>query len=83
MGFQLNTKTKIYEGIIPVLEYLKKNKFITISDESKNTPQHSLVESSAGRVEILPKGNKIKDLNLILRNGDIINELRNEVAIYR
>ena len=23
---QLNTKTKIYEGIIPVLEYLKKNK---------------------------------------------------------
>ena len=64
-------------------DYLKKNKFITISDESKNTPQHSLVESSAGRVEILLKGNKIKDLNLILRNGDIINELRNEVQSYR
>ena len=64
-------------------DYLKKNKFITILDESKNTPQHSLVESSAGRVEILLKGNKIKDLNLILRNGDIINELRNEVQSYR
>ena len=64
-------------------DYLKKNKFITISDESKNTPQHSLVESSAGRVEILLKGNKIKDLNLILRNGDIINELRNEVQSHR
>ena len=63
-------------------KYLEKNQFIDSLDNSNDMSKHSLLESGSGRAEILLKGRTIKDLSLILRNGDIIHELRDEVQTF-
>ena len=63
-------------------KYLEKNQFIDSQDMGDGFPKHSLVDSGAGRAEILLQGSTIEDLSLILRNGEIIDELRNEVQTY-
>jgi len=63
-------------------KYLEKNKFIDSQDMGDGFPKHSLVDSGAGRAEMFLQGSTIEDLSLILRNGEIIDELRNEVQTY-
>jgi len=63
-------------------KYLEKNQFIESQDLTDGFPKHSLVESRAGRAEIFLKGSAIEKLKLILRNGEIIEELRDEVQTY-
>ena len=63
-------------------KYLEKNQFIDSQDMGDGFPKHSLVDSGAGRAEMLLQGSTIEDLSLILRNGEIIDELRNEVQTY-
>ena len=38
-----------------------------------------MVETASNRAEVYLKGTLVENLNLILRNGDIITELRDEV----
>lgn len=63
-------------------KYLEDNKFIDLKHVEDGFPKHSLVESGTGRAEIILKGLALENLSLILRNGDIIEELRNEVKAY-
>jgi len=63
-------------------KYLEKNQFIDSQDMGDGFPKHSLVDSGAGRAEMFLQGSTIEDLSLILRNGEIIDELRNEVQTY-
>ena len=63
-------------------KYLKNNKFIDLEHVEDGFPKHSLFDSGTGRAEIILKGSSIENLSLILRNGDIIEELRNEVKAY-
>tara|TARA_B110000438_G_scaffold33072_1_gene32709 strand:+ start:11442 stop:12326 length:885 start_codon:yes stop_codon:yes gene_type:complete len=63
-------------------KYLEKNQFIESQDLTDGFPKHSLVESRAGRSEIFLKDSAIEKLKLILRNGEIIEELRDEVQTY-
>lgn len=63
-------------------KYLEDNKFIDLKYVEDGFPKHSLVESGTGRAEIILKGLALENLSLILRNGDIIEELRNEVKAY-
>lgn len=60
-------------------KYLEKNQFIDSNYIKDGFPKHSLVDSGVGRAEIVLKGSAIENLSLILRNGDIIEELRDEV----
>ena len=62
--------------------YLLKNKFIDQHLMEDGFPKNLLVENGIGRAEMRLEGKNTKDLNLILRNGDIINELRDEVQNY-
>ena len=62
--------------------YLLKNKFIDQHLIEDGLPKNLLVENEIGRAEMRLEGKNTKDLNLILRNGDIINELRDEVQNY-
>tara|TARA_B100001123_G_C15108777_1_gene946608 strand:- start:96 stop:980 length:885 start_codon:yes stop_codon:yes gene_type:complete len=59
--------------------YLFKNNFIDLKSSKTGFPKNTLVEKSSNRAELYLKGSFTDDLNLILRNGDIINELRDEV----
>ena len=63
-------------------KYLEKNQFIDSQNMGDGFPKHSLVDSGAGRAEMLLQGSTIENLSLILRNGEIIDELRNEVQTY-
>ncbi|MDP6168965.1 MAG: universal stress protein [Candidatus Marinimicrobia bacterium] len=63
-------------------KYLEKNQFIDSQDMCDGFPKHSLVDSGAGRAEMLLQGSTIEDLSLILRNGEIIDELRDEVQTH-
>ena len=62
--------------------YLAENKFIESQTIEAGFPKNLLVESRSNRAEVYLKGSVIKNLNLILRNGDIIEELRDEVHTY-
>ena len=62
--------------------YLAENKFIESQTIEAGFPKNLLVESRSNRAEVYLKGSVIKNLNLILRNGDIIEELRDEVQTY-
>ena len=62
--------------------YLIQNNFIIKEDSQRSFQDFILDESVLNRTEIHLDGAKIKKINLILRNGDIINELREEVKIY-
>jgi len=59
--------------------YLAENKFIEPQTIEAGFPKNLLVESRSNRAEVYLKGSVVENLNLILRNGDIIEELRDEV----
>ena len=62
--------------------YLSKNQFIEEQAIKDGFPKNVLIESGSGRAEVLLKGSALENLSLILRNGDIIKELRDEVHTY-
>ena len=62
--------------------YLLQNKFIEQRTTSDKFPKNLLIENDSGRAEVLLKGSAMENLSLILRNGDIIKELRDEVDAY-
>ena len=68
---------------IDVLEwafsYLAKKKFIEPKQIQSGFPKNTLVEKNSRRSEVFLKGTVSDQVNLILRSGDIIEELRDEV----
>ena len=62
--------------------YLSKNQFIEEQSMKDGCPKNLLIERGSGRAEVLLKGSALENLSLILRNGDIIKELRDEVHNY-
>ena len=62
--------------------YLIQNNFITENNNQRSFKDFILDESTSNRTEIHLDGAKIRKIYLILRNGDIITELREEVRIY-
>tara|TARA_B100000579_G_scaffold133316_1_gene107811 strand:+ start:1963 stop:2847 length:885 start_codon:yes stop_codon:yes gene_type:complete len=62
--------------------YLSKNQFIEKQSIKDGFPKNLLIERGSGRAEVLLKGSALENLSLILRNGDIIKELRDEVHNY-
>lgn len=60
-------------------KYLADNSFIEPQIIEAGFPKNTLVETGASRAEVYLKGTFCKNVNLILRNGDIISELRDEV----
>lgn len=62
--------------------YLLENQFIEEKSMKDGFPKNLLIESGSGRSEVLLKGLTLENLSLILRNGDIIKELRDEVDAY-
>ena len=62
--------------------YLSKNQFIEEQSMKDGFPKNLLIERGSGRAEVLLKGLALENLSLILRNGDIIKELRDEVHNY-
>jgi nucleotide-binding universal stress UspA family protein len=68
---------------IDVLEwafsYLAEKQFIEPQYIEAGFPKNTLVEKDGRRIEVYLKGTVCDDVNLILRNGDIIAELRDEV----
>ena len=62
--------------------YLSKNQFIEEQSIDDGFPKNLLIERGSGRSEVLLKGSALENLSLILRNGDIIKELRDEVYNY-
>lgn len=60
-------------------KYLADNSFIEPQIIEAGFPKNTLVETGANRAEVYLKGTFCKNVNLILRNGDIISELRDEV----
>ena len=59
--------------------YLLKNNFIEVKDDESGELKNKLIEVESNRVEVYLKGKIGNNLSLILRNGDIIGELREEV----
>lgn len=68
---------------IDVLEwafnFLSENKFIEKKEIESGFPKNTLIERGGRRSEVYLKGTVCDDVSLILRNGDIIEELINEV----
>jgi nucleotide-binding universal stress UspA family protein len=62
--------------------YLLEKQFIEEKSMKDGFPKNLLIESDSGRSEVLLKGLTLENLSLILRNGDIIKELRDEVDAY-
>tara|TARA_Y100000996_G_scaffold67213_1_gene45399 strand:- start:197 stop:1090 length:894 start_codon:yes stop_codon:yes gene_type:complete len=62
-----------------VYKYLLKNNFIEARDDKDDDLSNKLIEEESNRVEVYLKGKIGNNLSLILRNGDIIGELREEV----
>ena len=60
-------------------EYLAEKKLIMTNTIEAGFPKNTLVETGEGRSEVFLEGTFCEDLKLILRNGDIIEELKNEV----
>lgn len=79
-----NAKWGIERPGVQVLEwafnYLAENKYITPDIASGGFQRNTLVDRGKNRVEVHLKGNTCEGVDLILRRGDIIPELRNEVA---
>lgn len=59
--------------------YLLKNNFIENEDDEGGKLKNKLIEEESNRIEVYLKGKIGNNLSLILRNGDIIGELRDEV----
>ena len=68
---------------IDVLEwafnFLAQNEYISPNTVDAGFPINTLIEKGNNRSEVFLKGTVCKDVQLILRNGNIIEELRNEV----
>ena len=60
--------------------YLAKNKYITPETAQAGFQRNTLVDHGKNRLELHLKGNFCEEVDLILRRGDIIPELRSEVA---
>lgn len=79
-----NAKWGIERPGVKVLEwafnYLAKNEYITLDEAKAGFDRNTLVDHGKNRVEVHLKGNYCEHVDLILRRGDIIPELRNEVA---
>ena len=60
-------------------EYLAEKEFIERTDIEAGFPKNTLVNTGGNRLEVYLKGTVCEDVNLILRNGEIIPELRDEV----
>ena len=61
--------------------FLAENQYITPSTVETGFPKTTLVEKGENRAEVYLQGTTGSDVNLILRNGDTISELRDEVSI--
>lgn len=79
-----NAKWGIERPGVQVLEwafnYLAENNYITPDIASAGFQRNTLVDRGKNRVEVHLKGNSCDGVDLILRRGDIIPELRQEVA---
>jgi len=68
---------------VDVLEWafdlLAENNFIEKNEIDAGFPKNTLIERDGRRSEVFLKGTVCDDVNLILRNGEIIEELINEV----
>ena len=62
--------------------YLQKKNYITKSSNDTGFSKNLLIDKGSGRSEVFLKGAAVKNLSLILRNGDIIEELRDEVQSF-
>ena len=60
-------------------DFLSKNNFIEIDENEEEKLKNKLFDNESNRAEVYLKGKIGNNLSLILRNGDIIGELRSEV----
>ena len=60
-------------------DFLSKNKFIEKNEIESGFPKNTLIERGGRRSEVYLKGTVCDDVSLILRNGEIIEELISEV----
>ncbi len=59
--------------------YLSDHSYIESQFIESGFPKNTVIQTHATRAEVYLKGTFCEDVNLILRNGDIISELRDEV----
>ena len=59
--------------------YLSENNLIDVTKLETGFPKNRLIEDGEDRKMVYLSGTVCEDVNLILRNGDIISELRDEV----
>ena len=59
--------------------YLSENNFIDVTQLETGFPKNRLIEDGEDRKMVYLSGTVCEDVNLILRNGDVISELRDEV----
>lgn len=59
--------------------YLSENNLIDVTHLETGFPKNKLIEDGEDRKMVYLSGTVCEDVNLILRNGDIISELRDEV----
>ena len=62
--------------------YLRSENYITKSSIDNGFSRNLLVDKGSGRSEVFLKGAVVKNLSLILRNGEIVEELRDEVQSF-
>tara|TARA_A100000164_G_C21831561_1_gene735599 strand:- start:199 stop:1083 length:885 start_codon:yes stop_codon:yes gene_type:complete len=62
--------------------YLQKENYIIQNTNENGFSKNLLVDKGSGRSEVFLKGAAVNNLSLILRNGDIIEELRDEVQSF-
>ena len=62
--------------------YLRSENYITKSSIDNGFSKNLLVDKGSGRSEVFLKGAVVKNLSLILRNGEIVEELRDEVQSF-
>ena len=60
-------------------DFLSKNEFIEKNEIESGFPKNTLIERGGRRSEVFLKGTVCDDVSLILRNGEIIEELISEV----
>ena len=60
-------------------EYLAQNGLIKTTSIDAGFPKNTLIEKGSSRAEVFLEGSVSDDVSLILRNGNIIEELRGEV----
>lgn len=59
--------------------YLADHKYFSVETVEAGFQKNTLIDRGKNRLELFLKGTFCEDVNLILRRGDIIPELRNEV----